>query len=88
MITAPLLTARVVAELLGVHTETVLRWYRRGDLPAIQMPGGAIRFRSDELETWITGRATPGRGSLSTVPSERRPSVTVSVVNRLEGNEE
>ena len=40
-----LLTAREVAEQLGVSTETVLRWTRRGELPAIRLPGGAIRFR-------------------------------------------
>ncbi|MBA2637970.1 MAG: helix-turn-helix domain-containing protein [Solirubrobacterales bacterium] len=34
--TAPLLTAREVADLLGVSSETVLRWTRRGDLPAIR----------------------------------------------------
>ena len=26
----------------------VLRWTRRGELPAIRLPGGAIRFREDE----------------------------------------
>jgi excisionase family DNA binding protein len=56
-----LLTAREVAELLGVSTETVLRWTRRGDLPAIRLPGGAIRFREDNLDAWLMARATPGR---------------------------
>ena len=44
----PLLTARQVAELLGVSAETVLRWTRRGELPAIRLPSGAIRYRPDE----------------------------------------
>jgi excisionase family DNA binding protein len=56
-----LLTARQVADLLGVSTETVLRWTRRGDLPAIRLPGGAIRFREDELDEWLVARATVGR---------------------------
>ena len=43
--TGPLRTAREVAEQLGVWTETVLRWTRRGTLPAIRLPGGAIRYR-------------------------------------------
>ena len=46
----PLLTARAVAEHLGVSSETVLRWARRGDLPVIRLPGGAVRFREDEIE--------------------------------------
>ena len=55
----PLLTARQVAELLGVSTESVLRWTRSGKLPAIRLPGGAIRFRDDELDAWLRERATP-----------------------------
>jgi excisionase family DNA binding protein len=64
-----LLTAREVADALSVSTETVLRWTRRGDLPAIRLPGGAIRYREDELEAWLLGRATPGRG-VSTTPQD------------------
>jgi excisionase family DNA binding protein len=58
-VTGPLLTARAVADLLGVSCETVLRWTRRGDLPAIKLPGGAIRYRNDELDEWLIERATP-----------------------------
>lgn len=53
-----LLTARQVADLLGVSAETVLRWTRRGDLPAIRLPGGALRYREDALDQWMTSRAT------------------------------
>jgi excisionase family DNA binding protein len=60
-----LLTARQVADMLGVSAETVLRWTRRGELPAIRLPGGAIRFREGDLDAWLGDRATPGRGSVS-----------------------
>jgi excisionase family DNA binding protein len=63
-----LMTAREVADLLGVSTETVLRWVRQGKLPAIRLPGGAIRFRRDEIEAWLTERATPRRGVLTATP--------------------
>jgi excisionase family DNA binding protein len=53
-----LLTAREVAERLGFSTETILRWARRGELPAIRLPGGAIRFRESDLEWWLASRAT------------------------------
>lgn len=53
-----LMTAREVAEIVGVHAETVLRWYRQGDIPAVLMPGGAIRFREDEFEAWLAARST------------------------------
>jgi excisionase family DNA binding protein len=53
-----LLTAYEVGERFGVHAETVLRWTRQGDLPAYRMPSGAIRYREDELDTWLAARAT------------------------------
>ena len=55
--TGRLLTARDLAELLGVSAETVLRWTRRGELPAIRLPGGAIRYREDALDAWLAERA-------------------------------
>lgn len=60
--TGQLLTARTVAGMLDVSAETVLRWIRRGEMPAIRLPGGAIRIRETELDAWLTDRATPGRG--------------------------
>jgi excisionase family DNA binding protein len=85
-VTGQLLTARQVADLLGVSTETILRWTRRGDLPAVRLPGGAIRFREAELEAWLEGRATPGRGSVSH-PAGRRPRDTLPLSATPEGEE-
>jgi excisionase family DNA binding protein len=53
-----LLTARQVADIIGCSSETVLRWTRNGTLPAIRLPGGAIRFREAELEEWLAARST------------------------------
>jgi excisionase family DNA binding protein len=64
----PLLSAREVSAVLGVHPETVLRWARRGQLPAIRLPGGAIRFREDEIDGWLGKRATPTRSLPTTTP--------------------
>lgn len=58
-----LLTAREVADTFGVSPETVLRWTRDGKLPAIRLPGGAIRYRPAELEEWLAERATATVGS-------------------------
>ena len=66
-----------MADLLGLSTETVLRWTRRGDLPAIRLPGGAIRFREQELEEWLERRATTARG-VSSNPIGRRPKSSLS----------
>lgn len=64
----PLLTARAVADMLDVHPETVLRWTRRGQLPGRRLPGGAMRYREEELNRWLDERATPTR-SLPTTRS-------------------
>jgi excisionase family DNA binding protein len=50
-----------------VSSETVLRWYRAGKLPAIRLPGDAIRFREDELETWLEER----EGGMMATTAER-----------------
>jgi excisionase family DNA binding protein len=71
-----LLTAREVADLLGVSTETILRWTRRGDLPGFRLSSRALRFREDELDAWLAERATPGRGVVDH-PAGRRPSASV-----------
>jgi excisionase family DNA binding protein len=63
---SPLLTARTVAGILGVCTETVLRWIRNDELPAIHLPGGAVRVPQDALNEWLRSRATPRRGVLAT----------------------
>jgi hypothetical protein len=46
-----------------------------GELPAIRLPGGAIRFRPEELEAWLADRATPQRGVLTTTPNAARPAL-------------
>jgi excisionase family DNA binding protein len=58
--TGRLLTARELAEILDVSTETVLRWTRRGDLPAIRLPGGVIRYRQTDFDTWLEEHETAG----------------------------
>jgi excisionase family DNA binding protein len=57
-VNAPLLTTREVATLLGVSPETVLRWTRRGELPGIQLPGGALRYQRSALDAWLVARTT------------------------------
>jgi predicted site-specific integrase-resolvase len=40
--------------------ETVLRWTRHGDLPAVRLPSGALRYRPEAIEEWLAVRATSG----------------------------
>ncbi len=83
-----LLTARAMAERFGVSAETVLRWVRRGELPAIKLPGGAVRFQEDLLDEWLAKRATPRRGVLTTTPDAARPRTVSSTALTTTDDEE
>ena len=81
--TEQLLTARVVAQQLGLTTETVLAWVRDGKLPAFRLPGGAIRFRPDDLEAWLEQRATSRQGASTAMPDAAQTGqAIVGLVNR------
>jgi excisionase family DNA binding protein len=49
----PLLTARELAEQLGISTGALLRWTRRGEVPAVKLPSGAVRYRPDAIDAWL-----------------------------------
>lgn len=70
---ARLLTARQVAEQLGVSTETVLRWVRSGKLAAFRLPGGALRFQPDTLDDWLSARSTGESSVISPATPKTRP---------------
>ena len=70
--TERLFTARDVAETLGVTAETVLRWTRLGELPAIRLPGtarGRLRYRRADIEVWIEAHATAGDATEDVSPA-------------------
>lgn len=49
--TAPKVLRRgEAAKRLGVHPNTLAGWIKRGWLTGVQMPGGEIRFREEEIE--------------------------------------
>jgi excisionase family DNA binding protein len=58
VVTDRLLTAREVAEWLGLSSSTVLDWFEAGRLPGFRLGrvGGPVRFRQDEIDVWIEGR--------------------------------
>ena len=62
-----LLTAREVAELLGLSVKTVLARFERGDLPGFRLygrVGAPVRFRESAIAALIANweAAAPGRG--------------------------
>jgi excisionase family DNA binding protein len=60
--------------VLGVHAETVLRWTRRGELPAIRLPGGALRYRDHVLEAWLDSRGATPDEEVSPTPADAAPA--------------
>jgi excisionase family DNA binding protein len=59
-----LITAKKLAQLLGVSTRTLWRLRSAGQLPEPMRLGGAVRWRVDEVQEWIAGgcQGTSGRG--------------------------
>jgi excisionase family DNA binding protein len=53
-----LLTARELASRLGVSTGSLLRWTRAGDVPAVKLPSGAVRYDPEAVAEWIAERST------------------------------
>ena len=54
--TGRLLTTREVAEYLGLSTETVLRRWRRGEIPGgIRLASNVLRFRESAIEAMARG---------------------------------
>lgn len=80
-----LLSTRDVANRLGVCAETILRWTRRGELQAIRLPGGALRYRPNAIEGWLEARSTDAADrELSDARADRaRPGAGYSSVDRL-----
>jgi excisionase family DNA binding protein len=63
-VTERLLTARELAELLGLSPSTVLDRFEAGDLPGFRLYGGKVgapvRFRWSEVEAMLeAGRCGP-----------------------------
>jgi excisionase family DNA binding protein len=87
-----LVTVAEAAVRLGFTSETLLRWIRRGKLPAIKTPGGHLRIREDDLERCLHDWATPARKIVTrpeqdTADGTRYPG-TLRPVTHSEGEEE
>jgi excisionase family DNA binding protein len=60
MCTNPLLIGpEEAACLLSVPTRTVLSLIRRGDLPALRLPGRRLRIRAADLQEFVRRRPEP-----------------------------
>lgn len=55
----PLLTVEDVAKLLNIAVRTVWRRRSAGDMPSPVVIGGAVRWRPDDLKSWIAAGCPP-----------------------------
>jgi excisionase family DNA binding protein len=90
--TERLLTARELADYLGLSTDTVLDRFERGDLPGFRLfgkKGGPVRFRLSEIEaTLATWRVSgPGRGGEVAHNASQRPDPGLVSVLRTTSDE-
>lgn len=76
--TERLLTAREVAELLGMAPATVLDWFEAGRLPGFKLNGRAVRFRPSEVAAWLEGQRAGAGGEAPATPRLRPPAGVVS----------
>jgi excisionase family DNA binding protein len=61
-----LLSAKSLAEMLGVPLGTIYRWNHRGDGPLPLHIGRHVRYRVADVESWIEAHAW--RGPDSSIP--------------------
>jgi predicted DNA-binding transcriptional regulator AlpA len=77
-----LITARELAEQLGVSPGALLRWTRAGRVPgAVKLPSGAIRYIPEKVDAWILGLAMADSATeeVSPAPSAVRRTEVSSV---------
>jgi excisionase family DNA binding protein len=73
-VTGRLLTARELADQLGISTGALLRWTRAGKVPAVKLPSGAIRYVPEQIEAWLGAQvmADDGTEGVSPAPDAAR----------------
>ena len=65
----PLLSAEEAANLLTIHSVTLLRWAREGKVPSVRM-GRRVAFRASRLNAWLESNGYTNDGIL-TATTER-----------------
>jgi predicted DNA-binding transcriptional regulator AlpA len=56
-VTGRFLNARELAGQLGVSAGALLRWTRAGQVPAVKLPSGVIRYIPEQIDAWLIERA-------------------------------
>jgi excisionase family DNA binding protein len=78
-----MMTARQVAELLGVHENWVYDQAANGELPSYKI-GGTRRFDRDEVRGWIAQHREPENGRQPPRRSARKPIDALAAPRRVQ----
>lgn len=70
--TGPLLTEDEVAELLGVPVARLAEWRYKRSGPAFVKVGRQPRYRTEDLDAWLTARTVPTSESAGRAPRLRQ----------------
>lgn len=62
---SPLMTAKDLAHVLNVSLRTVWRLKRAGRLPASLQVGGGVRWKTDEVQSWLETAKTQTSAEVS-----------------------
>jgi predicted DNA-binding transcriptional regulator AlpA len=73
-----LLTEVQVSETLQVSLACLRRWRLRGEGPQYLKVGPLVRYRTEDLEGWLTKLPTGGNGRRFTVRSSMRSKLAIS----------
>ena len=59
-----LMNTAQVAEWLNIAESTVRKWVHYGFIPHVKI-GRCVRFREEDIETWLKERTEKGRATLA-----------------------
>ena len=68
----PLLTVSDIADLLAISQSLVYRLVADGELRCYRIGRGALRFRQEDVETYLTACTVAGRERGARTPSRLR----------------
>lgn len=88
------MAAREASTYLACSVGALLRWARRGEVPSVKLPSGAIRFVPETIQAWVaecevarsaeelpnalTHRAADGHGPSEFSSPNARPPLAAS----------
>lgn len=57
----PMLSVAEAAKIIGISTDTLYNWIRRGEVVSLRSPGGRMKVRESEARrvlAWLNGETT------------------------------